>query len=320
MTHDVFISYAKEDRQVADTLLEALEAAGIRCWIAHRDLVPGRKWSGEIMRALRGAQVFLLVLSEHSDRSDQVLNEVELAVDRRLAVLTVPVRTMIPRDELAYFIRTSQWMEPLSHPPDLQLRRLVDVVRGKLSPRSGSDGPPRPPPDPAEPVAPFEVPASRGKFVALVAASAVFVVAGLGILQQGPVDEVETAAAITAIAFFGFFCVLGIRRLLDSAPALRVDERGIVDNVSLLGVGFIAWSEIADIREQRFFTQVFVAVVPRDVDAFLAKLPSWKRFFIRGNMMFGLAPIHIPQGLLPIKVPELLNRIGAHRALGTPRG
>jgi hypothetical protein len=47
-THQVFISYASEninsitsDRQVADQIYSALESQGIRCWIAHRNILPG---------------------------------------------------------------------------------------------------------------------------------------------------------------------------------------------------------------------------------------------------------------------------------------
>ncbi|PYI97443.1 MAG: hypothetical protein DME98_08235 [Verrucomicrobia bacterium] len=51
MAHDVFISYSSEDKLAADALCGALEAARIRCWIAPRDVVPARSYSGEITRA-----------------------------------------------------------------------------------------------------------------------------------------------------------------------------------------------------------------------------------------------------------------------------
>jgi hypothetical protein len=44
MTHDVFISYSSLDKAVADAACAALEAYGIRCWIAPRDIVPGKEW------------------------------------------------------------------------------------------------------------------------------------------------------------------------------------------------------------------------------------------------------------------------------------
>jgi len=39
MAYDVFISYGHEDKIVADAACARLEACGIRCWIAPRDVV-----------------------------------------------------------------------------------------------------------------------------------------------------------------------------------------------------------------------------------------------------------------------------------------
>ncbi len=44
MAHDIFVSYAHQDRTVANAVLATLEAHGIRCWIAPRDILPGSDW------------------------------------------------------------------------------------------------------------------------------------------------------------------------------------------------------------------------------------------------------------------------------------
>ena len=46
MAHDVFVSYAHQDRTVANAVFATLEAHGIRCWIAPRDILPGRRLGG----------------------------------------------------------------------------------------------------------------------------------------------------------------------------------------------------------------------------------------------------------------------------------
>ena len=38
VAHDVFISYAHEDKPMADALCATLEQNGLRCWIAPRDV------------------------------------------------------------------------------------------------------------------------------------------------------------------------------------------------------------------------------------------------------------------------------------------
>lgn len=42
MDFDIFISYSSQDKPTADAACAVLEAAGIRCWIAPRDIMPGR--------------------------------------------------------------------------------------------------------------------------------------------------------------------------------------------------------------------------------------------------------------------------------------
>ncbi len=45
MTHEVFISYSKQDAGVAKKFLKGLESPGISCWMAPRDIEPGQTWS-----------------------------------------------------------------------------------------------------------------------------------------------------------------------------------------------------------------------------------------------------------------------------------
>src|ERR1700738_1390409 len=42
MAHDVFISHSTRDKTVADSVCSTLESVGIHCWMAPRDVRPGR--------------------------------------------------------------------------------------------------------------------------------------------------------------------------------------------------------------------------------------------------------------------------------------
>jgi|SRR5208282_2510026 len=65
--HTVFISYSSEDKGIAFGVCRALEAGGLTCWLAPRDVMAGRPDSGQISEAIRRARVFVLVLSRNSD-------------------------------------------------------------------------------------------------------------------------------------------------------------------------------------------------------------------------------------------------------------
>src|SRR5256714_15290798 len=83
MAHDVFISHSSNNRPIANAVCAALESIGIRCWIAPRDVLPGRSYSGEITRAIQQSRALVLIFSEHSNNSEQVLREVQLGANSR---------------------------------------------------------------------------------------------------------------------------------------------------------------------------------------------------------------------------------------------
>jgi TIR domain len=83
----------KDDRNKADLLCSQLEQAGIRCWIAPRDVRPGRNWSSEIIRGLDNAKVMIVVLSASSNRSRPVIKEAERAFGKEIVI--IPVRCSV---------------------------------------------------------------------------------------------------------------------------------------------------------------------------------------------------------------------------------
>jgi len=52
MVHEVFISYSSKDKQIADAACASLEHDGISCWIAPRDIEPGRVFHNAIVDAI----------------------------------------------------------------------------------------------------------------------------------------------------------------------------------------------------------------------------------------------------------------------------
>ena len=87
---EVFISYSTRNADVADMVVTHLEQNGIKCWYAPRNIEPGQEWVSAINEALREAKVFLLIYTEESNASRQVMNEVALAFNGMKTI--VPLR------------------------------------------------------------------------------------------------------------------------------------------------------------------------------------------------------------------------------------
>jgi hypothetical protein len=132
MAHDVFISHSAQDKAVADAVCAALENAGVRCWIAPRDVQPGRSFAGEITRAIQQSKAMVLIFSAHSNNSQQVLREVQLAVSSHLHIIQLRIEDVRPNDDLKYFLSTPHWLDALTPPVEKHLERLVAAVEALL--------------------------------------------------------------------------------------------------------------------------------------------------------------------------------------------
>ena len=130
---DVFISYASPDVQAANRVCTALEAAGVSCWIAPRNVMPGDLYADAIVRGLNAARVLVLLLSEKSVASPHVLREVERASAKRRALVTLRLDTAELTSSLEYFLSASHWLDASAGLDDA-LPTLVDSVCYVLQP------------------------------------------------------------------------------------------------------------------------------------------------------------------------------------------
>jgi TIR domain len=78
---DVFVSYARPDRDFVANLVKALEDRGFEVWWDD-EIRPGRKFSASIQRALDAARAVLVVWSESSILSDWVRDEASVGKER----------------------------------------------------------------------------------------------------------------------------------------------------------------------------------------------------------------------------------------------
>jgi hypothetical protein len=133
--HDVFISYAHQDRAAAEAVCGALEDGRVRCWIAPRDVLPGTDWGGAITGAIGRSRALVLVYSSHANASQQVLREVERAVGKRVPVVPVRVEDVPPSKNMEYFLSSSHWLDALAGPIEHHLPRVVESVDAVLGSR-----------------------------------------------------------------------------------------------------------------------------------------------------------------------------------------
>jgi formylglycine-generating enzyme required for sulfatase activity len=129
----VFISHASEDAAVATQIRTGLEQAGLRCWIAPRDIEVGTSFPAAITAAATSCGALLLLLTEASNGSPHVLSEVRLAFNARKPILAVLVGRVTPSPDLEYFISTTHWFDAQAAFDDQDLTRLLADLRKLLA-------------------------------------------------------------------------------------------------------------------------------------------------------------------------------------------
>jgi hypothetical protein len=111
MPHDVFLSHSSKDKVIADAVCATLEAAGIRCWIAPRDILPGANWGEAIIDALSASKAMVLIFSTNSNDSGQVVREVERAISKNIPVIPFRIENVPLSKAMEYFISTAHWLD-----------------------------------------------------------------------------------------------------------------------------------------------------------------------------------------------------------------
>jgi hypothetical protein len=130
MAHDVFVSYSKEDKPVADAVVAGLENKGIRCWVAPRDITPGSSWGDAIISAIEGSRFMVVILSGSSNRSKQVVREVERAVANNVIIIPFRIEDMQPFGAMAYYLSSEYWMDAITPPLDKHILHLINTILG----------------------------------------------------------------------------------------------------------------------------------------------------------------------------------------------
>ena len=134
--HDVFISYASEDKPVADAICNRLESERIRCWITPRDILPGTKYQEAIIDAIDTSAIMVLVFSSHSNTSPHVLSEVTEAMSKEVIIIPFRIEDVLPSKAMKYLIGVPHWLDAITPPLERHIDELGKTIRVILKQRS----------------------------------------------------------------------------------------------------------------------------------------------------------------------------------------
>ncbi len=133
MAHDIFISYSSKDKLIADGICANLENAGIRCWIAPRDINPGADFPTEIAKAIANSRIVVLVFSQNANQSADISNELYLAFNNKITIVPFKIENVEPEPGKAYYLGRTHWLDAMTPPTLEQINTLIRTVKNYLS-------------------------------------------------------------------------------------------------------------------------------------------------------------------------------------------
>jgi predicted ATPase len=125
----VFISYSTKDAEVARSLCVELEAAGVACWIAPRDIEAGKDWSAAIPPAVDACKAMVLILSSSANASRQIAHEVHLAHNIGATIVPFRIEQVKPEGALRYLLSGIHYINSFDEPRNPAIEELVALLR-----------------------------------------------------------------------------------------------------------------------------------------------------------------------------------------------
>ncbi len=128
--YDLFISYATQNREIAERVVSQIEKQGYRCFIAPRDIATGKDYASEIIKGISNALAVLLICSTASDKSGYVLREINSAVSRNKTIIPFRIESFIPSEAMEFYLGPTQWLDAFPQVLDAHIDSLIKIING----------------------------------------------------------------------------------------------------------------------------------------------------------------------------------------------
>ena len=107
----LFVSHVSNDQSAAMDIVGELERRGVPCWIAPRNIRPGKPFDDEIAEAIDGSRAMLLIFSEQCNESEYIRREVTVAGEAGKVIIPFRIDNAHPRKGLRVRLTDLHWID-----------------------------------------------------------------------------------------------------------------------------------------------------------------------------------------------------------------
>lgn len=123
----VFISYSSKDTEIVNEVVNMLETSGISYWKAPEMIPAGSNYAKEIPRVICECDIFLLIISEDSQRSIWVEKEIDFAINNRKVIVPLKLTEGKLTDMFSFYLNNVQMVNYNGN-----LKKALKVLRTRI--------------------------------------------------------------------------------------------------------------------------------------------------------------------------------------------
>ena len=131
-----FLSYSRINKDFAVKLAKELKSEGFHIWFDQLDIPPGARWDAEVEKALEESEIFMVIITPASAKSENVLDEIGYAIDSGKRILPVLLET----STLPLRLRRFQYVDFTSKSFDEGIESARELLRTLIAQPTIPDG------------------------------------------------------------------------------------------------------------------------------------------------------------------------------------
>ncbi len=108
---DIFISYSSKDIETAKCICQILKEQKFQYWIAHENSDFGEHYATTIITQISEAKIFLVLVSNASNLSTHVINEINSAVMRDKLIIPIIIDDVKLSPAMEYYLASNHYLQ-----------------------------------------------------------------------------------------------------------------------------------------------------------------------------------------------------------------
>jgi len=124
-----FLSYTRANKDFAIRLAKELKSEGFPIWLDTLDIPPGARWDVEVEKALVDCDIFMVIITQASSTSENVLDEIGYAIDTGKRLLPV----LLEKSNIPLRLRRFQYVDFTDKNFDDGVQSAKDLLRNLIA-------------------------------------------------------------------------------------------------------------------------------------------------------------------------------------------